>query len=80
MGLDGIRPRIIKIIDHILFPSIAALRNKSMLTGRFPGQFKLAKVFQFYKTGSKSDDPTNYRPISILQTLTGKQTLDGIFE
>ena len=45
IGLDGIGPRIIKLIDHILSPSIAALINKSIHTGRFPYQLKLAKVF-----------------------------------
>ena len=69
IGLDGIGPRIIKLIDHLLSPSIAALINKSMLTGRFPDQFKLAKVFPIHKTGSKSD-PANYRPISILPTIS----------
>ena len=43
-------------------PSIAALINKSILTGRFPDQFKLAKVFPIQKTGSK--------PISILPTFS----------
>ena len=56
------------MIDHILSPSIAALINKSILTGRFPDQFKLAKVFPIHKTGSKSD-PANYRPISILSKI-----------
>ena len=69
IGLDGIGPRIIKLIDHILFQSIAALINKSILTGRFPDQFKLAKVFPIHKTGSKSD-PAYYRPISILPTIS----------
>ena len=69
IGLDGIGPRIIKLIDHLLSPSIAALINKSILTGRFPDQFKLAKVFPIHKTGSKSD-PANYRPISILPTIS----------
>ena len=69
IGLDGIGPRIIKLIDRLLSPSIAALINKSILTGRFPDQFKLAKVFPIHKTGSKSD-PANYRPISILPTIS----------
>ena len=69
ISLDGIGSRIIKLIDHLLSPSIAALINKSILTGRFPDQFKLAKVFPIHKTGSKSD-PANYRPISILPTIS----------
>ena len=64
IGLDGIGPRLIKPIYHILSPSIAALINKSILTGRSPDQLKLAKVFPNHKTGSKYD-PANYMTISI---------------
>ena len=69
IGLGGIGPRIIKTIWHILSPSIAALINKSILTGKFPDKLKLAKVFPIHKNGSKSD-PANYRPISILPTIS----------
>ena len=60
-----------KKIDYILSLSLAALIhvNKSILTGRFPDQFKLAKVFPIHKTDSKSD-PANFRPISILPAIS----------
>ena len=67
--LDGLGPRVIKLVGHILSPSIAALINKSILTGMFPDQLKLAKVFPIHKNGSKSD-PANYRPISILPIIS----------
>ena len=69
IGLDGLGPRVIKLFWHILSPSIAALINKSILTGIFPDQLKLAMVFPIHKNGSKSD-PANYRPISILPTIS----------
>ena len=69
IGLDGLGPRVLKLVGHILSPSIAALINKSILTGMFPDQLKLAKVFPIHKNGSKSD-PANYRPISILPTIS----------
>ena len=69
IGLEGIGPRIIKSIANILSLSIAALINKSIATGKFPDKLKLAKVFPIHKSGSKSD-PCNYRPISILPTIS----------
>ncbi len=50
-------------------PSITKLINKSIATGIFPNQLKLAKVFPIFKGGTK-ENPSNYRPISILPTLS----------
>ena len=68
-GLDGLGPKIIKSAACILSPIIASLINKSILSGIFPSQLKCAKVFPIFKGGVKSD-PTNYRPISILPTVS----------
>ena len=68
-GIDGLGPRIIKLAANVLAPSIAILVNKSIKTGKFPTQLKTAKVFPIYKGGTKSD-PSNYRPISILPTVS----------
>ena len=68
-GLDGIGPRIFKIAACAISPSIAKLINKSILTGCFPSQLKQAKVLPIFKGGLKSD-PSNYRPISILPTIS----------
>lgn len=64
-GLDGLGLRLLKIIQNIISPSIAAIINKSLSSGKFPNKLKMAKVFPIFKNGSKSD-PSNYRPISIL--------------
>ena len=69
IGLDGIGPRVLKSVCAVLSESLALLINKSIATGCFPDQLKLAKVFPIYKGGSKSD-PNNYRPISILPTIS----------
>ena len=68
-GLDGLGPRIIKLAIDLLSPSIARLINRSIETGVFPSQLKIAKVFPVFKGGEKSD-PSNYRPISILPTVS----------
>lgn len=68
-GLDGIGPRVLKLAKVVLAPSITAIINKSIQIGIFPDQLKLAKVYPIHKGGPKSD-PANYRPISILPTIS----------
>ena len=68
-GIDELGPRILKMAASILSPSIAALINKSIQTASFPNHLKTAKICPIHKGGSKSD-PTNYRPISILPTIS----------
>ena len=68
-GLDGLGPKIIKLASNILSPIVAALINKSINSGTFPSQLKCAKVFPIFKGGVKTD-PVNYRPISILPTVS----------
>ena len=53
----------------IISPSIAILIIKSTKTGTFPFQLKQAKVHPIFKGGTKSD-PSNYRPISTLPTVS----------
>ena len=69
IGLDGKGQRILKLACDIISPSIADLINESTTTGHFPNQLKLAKVFPIFKNGAK-DDPSNYRPISILPAIS----------
>ena len=73
-GLDGLGPKIIKSAACIFSPIVAAaaLINKNISSGTFPSQLKCAKIFPVFKGGVKSD-PTNYsnyRPISILPTVS----------
>ena len=68
-GLDGAGPRILKMACDIISPSIAALINKSITSGSFPNQLKQALVYPIFKNGCK-DDPSNYRPISILPNIS----------
>ena len=68
-GIDSLGPKIIELAADILAPSIAKLINKSLLTGTFPSQLKLGKVFQVHIGGDKTN-PSIYRPISILPTVS----------
>ena len=48
-----------------LLPSLLQMTNKSIHTGVFPDVLKDARIIPIHK-GGPSDDPSNYRPISIL--------------
>ena len=61
-----------KVLKQLLIPfsrSLIYLFNSCMLTGVFPDELKVAKVTPLFKNGNKSD-MSNYRPISILPTLS----------
>ena len=68
-GLDNIGPRILKLSANVLAPSLLYIVNKSLITGEFPCSRKEAKVKPLFKSGTK-DDKNNYRPISILPTVS----------
>ncbi|KAK3096760.1 hypothetical protein FSP39_003001 [Pinctada imbricata] len=68
-GVDTLGPRILKIAAGIITKPITSMINMSIFTGVFPEKLKTAKVTPIYKKGDKSD-PGNYRPISILPTIS----------
>ena len=68
-GLDSIGPRLLKIAPNVLAPSITYIINRSIESGIFPCIWKNAKVNPIFKSGDK-DNVNNYRPISILPTLS----------
>lgn len=68
-GLDGITPRILKMAAEIVCPTLLELINICITTGQFPDDLKIAKLMPIHKGGS-TDDPSNYRPISILPVIS----------
>ena len=68
-GLDCIGPRLLKTAPDILSPGITFIINKSITSGSFPTIWKQAKVNPLFKNGAK-DELNNYRPFSILPTLS----------
>lgn len=69
VGSDGLIAKIFKeTIDTITKP-LKALFNKSLQDGIFPSTLKLAVVTPIFKSGDPSN-LSNYRPISVLQTLS----------
>ena len=63
--LDGLSPKILNISARIIGPSLLKMINYSINSGIFPDNLKIARLIPIHKGGRK-DDPSNFRPISIL--------------
>ena len=68
-GIDALGPRILKLAAPVITKPITHLINISIKEAIFPDDLKMAKITPIYKKGERSD-PGNYRPISILPTLS----------
>ena len=68
-GHDKIPPRFLRDSAASIAPIITHIINLSIKQGHVPQDFKLAKVTPLHKKGSKLD-PGNYRPISILSSIS----------
>ena len=68
-GIDSLGPRLLKLSAPIISKCVAHMINRSIDSGFFPDELKVAKVTPIFKKGDRSD-PGNYRPISILPTIS----------
>lgn len=68
VGLDNIPNRLLKIASDIVGPSLCMIFRKSVESGIFPEEWKLAKVTPVFKKGERTD-VNNYRPISVVPTI-----------
>ena len=57
-----------QLSDSISFPLMIVF-NQSIVQGRFPGKMKKAEIIPLFK-GKESDQVINYRPISLLVTIS----------
>ena len=68
-GYDDIHPKIIKQISTFIALPLTHIINTSLVTGVVPSKFKIAKAIPIFIAG-QCDDMYNYRPISILPSLS----------
>ena len=68
-GVDQINTNLIHKTAEVVAEPLCKLINCSIETGMFPDLWKHARVLPLHKSGSRSD-PDNYRPISILCSLS----------
>lgn len=69
VGWDGISSRILQTSSQIFIPVVTYICQLALSTGVFPTAFKKAVVTPVFKSGDE-DGITNYRPISVLTTLS----------
>ena len=68
-GHDGISNKLLKLIQDKVSKPLTLIINQMLTTGIFPDAFKKSKIVPIFKKGDSSL-PTNYRPISILPTIS----------
>ena len=64
-GTDGITSEVLKIGANILVVPVTYLINYSIVTGKFPNDWKTSKVIPLHKKGDKKL-LKNYRPVALL--------------
>uniref|UniRef100_A0A1Y1K0C8 Reverse transcriptase domain-containing protein n=1 Tax=Photinus pyralis TaxID=7054 RepID=A0A1Y1K0C8_PHOPY len=69
-GADLIPNCLLKGLPMKALVYLTSLFNGCLRIGYFPDQWKYAHVRLFHKPGKKQNDPTGYRPISLLSTLS----------
>ena len=68
-GLDNISAKLLRECPDLIAESLTYIFNQSLLTGIFPDEWKSARVTPLYKNSGKRNDPTNYRPISVIPVV-----------
>ena len=68
-GHDGISIETLKCCSPIIEPFLVRVFNQRFTKCIFPECFKISKVIPLYKKRDKTD-PHNYRPISLLSSLS----------
>ena len=66
---DGISSSLLKALKPIIVQPISTIFNQSLATSSFPDSLKIARVKALFKKGDRTD-PGNYRPISILPSIS----------
>ena len=67
-GLDMIPSKLLKMAASIVTPSLTVIFTKSIITGIYPTEWKMARVTPVFKKGVKSN-LNNYRPISVIPVV-----------
>ena len=61
--------RTLKECAHQICPSLTYLFNTSLSTNTFPDEWKEATICPIFKNRGNAGDPSNYRPVSLLNAV-----------
>ena len=64
-GADSLPPRLLKTCSTGLAKPLSNIFTKSKQVGKFPSQWKIARIKPLFKDGAK-DSVSNYRPVALL--------------
>ncbi|CAH8605723.1 unnamed protein product [Dicrocoelium dendriticum] len=68
-GADGFHPRLLRACAAALALPLAELFTHFFLQGKVPNDWKCGTITPIYKGGTRKD-PANYRPITLLSTIS----------
>ena len=69
-GHDEISNKVLKLIIPYIIEPLVHIFNQCFQTGTFPDSNKIAKVIPVFNSGKNKTDPYNYRPISLLPSIS----------
>ena len=69
-GADGISHELLKALSPSIAIPLSLVFNQSFVTGIFPDVWKAAVVVPIYKNKGSKLSASNYRPISLLSTIS----------
>ena len=61
---------LLRIAAEMLTPSVTRILNHSLISGVVPQDWKIARVTPVYKRKGDKNDRSNYRPISVLGSIS----------
>ena len=70
IGPDGISGYMLKGTAQSIASSVTMLFNMTIRSGRVPKMWKVPSVVPIPKTATSTDNPSNYRPISLLPVVS----------
>lgn len=68
-GPDGVPNKLIRNLPNLAIKLLTKMLNSCLMIGHFPEAWKVSKVLAFPKPGKATNDPNNYRPISLLSCV-----------
>ena len=77
-GLDGICNFVLKSCAGALAEPLAHIFNSSLVSGKYPSQWKRGVIKPLYKHKGDRSNPAFYRPVVLLPCVS--KVFEGVYE